>query len=162
MSMRDLQQVYTFANRIEVERRGEVLRLIASTPTVAAIASPTVEPTTAISVVTMVSETSVVTARRPASAASSATTTGAQNEACDHGDHDYRHNYKEHPHPNSPFTGFPDSRFDLREAPPYYNDRCKRRVCRSTNVCTRGSYTLGDTQRDNSQRCDEWTRRRSL
>ena len=160
--MRDVQQVYTFANRIEVERRGEVLRLIASSPTVAAtpaIASPTVEPTTAISVVTMVSETSVVTACRPASAA---TTTGAQYEACDHGDHDYRHNYKEYPHPDSPFTGFPDSRFNLREAPHYYNDRCKRRVCRSTNVCTRGSYTLGDTQRDNSQRCDEWTRRRSL
>jgi hypothetical protein len=126
MSMRDLQQIYTFANRLEVERRGEVLRLIASSPTTTvaatsstvaatiAIASPTVEPTTAISVVTMVSvsETSVVTARRPASAASSATTTGAQNEACDHGDHDYRHNYEVHSHPNSPFTGFP--RFRLR------------------------------------------------
>jgi hypothetical protein len=93
MSMRDLQQIYTFANRLEVERRGEVLRLIASSPTTVAattaIASPTVEPTTAISVVTMVSvsETSVVTTRRPASA-SSATTTAAQNEACDHGDHD--------------------------------------------------------------------------
>jgi hypothetical protein len=117
--MRDLQQIYTFANRLEVERRGEVLRLIASSPTTVAattaIASPTVEPTTAISVVTMVSvsETSVVAARRPASASSSATTTGTQNEACDHGDHDYRHNYKEHSHPNSPFTGFPRFRLQL-------------------------------------------------
>jgi len=115
--MRDLQEVYTFANRFKVERRGEVLRLITSSTVAAttAIASPTVEPTTAISVVTMVSvsETSVVAARRPASAASSATTTGAQNEACYHGDHDYRHDYKEHSHPNSPFTGFPRFRPQL-------------------------------------------------
>jgi hypothetical protein len=124
--MRDLQQVYTFANRFKLERRGELLRLITSSPTtvaatsstvaaITAIASPTVEPTTAISVVTMVSvsETSVVAARRPASAASSATTTGAQNEACYHGDHHYRHDYKEHSHPNSPFTGFPRFRLQL-------------------------------------------------
>jgi hypothetical protein len=122
--MRDLQQVYTFANRFKVERRGELLRLITSSPpttvaatsstvaAITAIASPTVEPTAAISVVTMVSvsETSVVAARRPASAA---TTTGAQNEACYHGDHDYRHDYKEHSHPNSPFTGFPRFRLQL-------------------------------------------------
>src|SRR5215208_1067349 len=102
-----------------------------------------------------VSETSVVAARRPASAASSATTTGAQNEACDHGDHAYRHDYKEHSHPNSPFTGSPDSGFNHREARRHYNDRCKWRVFRSTNACTCGSYTVRDTQRDYSQRCDE-------
>src|SRR5215211_5868677 len=94
-----------------------VPRLIASSPTTVAatttaIASTTVEPATAISVVTMVSETSVVAARRPASAASTATT-GAENEAYDHGDHDYRHNYEEHSHPNSPFTGFPRFRLQL-------------------------------------------------
>jgi hypothetical protein len=118
--MRHLQEVYTSANRFSAGRWGVGLRLIASSPTTVAattaIASPTVEPTTAISVVTMVSvsETSVVTARRPASAAtSSATTTGAQNEACDHGDHDYRHNYEVHSHPNSPFTGFPRFRLQL-------------------------------------------------
>jgi hypothetical protein len=61
--------------------------------------------------VTVVSETSVVAARRSASAASTATP-GAENEAYDHGDHDYRHDYEEHPHPNSPFTGFP--RFRLQ------------------------------------------------
>jgi hypothetical protein len=101
MSMRDLQQIYTFANRLEVERRGEVLRLIASPTTVAAtsstvaataIASPTVEPATVISIVTMVSETPVVAACRPTSAASTATT-GAENQAYDHGGHDYRHNH---------------------------------------------------------------------
>src|SRR5687768_8727079 len=123
--MRHLQEVYTSANRFSAGRWGVGLRLIASSPTTvaatsstvatSAIASPTVEPTTAISVVTMVSvsEISVVTARRPASAASSATTTGAQNEACDHGDHDYRHNYEVHSHPNSPFTGFPRFRLQL-------------------------------------------------
>ena len=124
--MRHLQEVYTSANRFSAGRFGVGLRLIASSPTTVAatssavaattaIASPTAEPTTAISVVTMVSvsETSVVTARRPASAASSATTTGAQNEACDHGDHDYRHNHEKHSHPNSPFTGFPRFRLQL-------------------------------------------------
>ena len=59
------------------------MRLIASTVT----ATIAVEPTTAISVVTMVSEASVVAARRPTAAASTATT-GAENEAYDHGDHD--------------------------------------------------------------------------
>jgi hypothetical protein len=85
--------------------------LIASST--AAIPSTTVEPATAISVVTMisVSETSVVAARRPTSAASTATT-GAENKAYEHGDHDYRHNYEEHPHPNSPFTVSPDSGSD--------------------------------------------------
>src|SRR5215213_1252262 len=37
----------------------------------------------------------------------------------------------------------PDSGSNYREARHYYNDRCKRRVFRSTNACTRGSYTLG-------------------
>ena len=114
--MRDLQQIYTFANRLEVERRGEVLRLIASSTTVAtstAIAT-TVEPITAISVVTMVSviEAPIVAARCPASAGSTAIT-GAENEAYDEGDHDYCHNYEEHSHPNSPFTGFPRFRLQL-------------------------------------------------
>ena len=83
------------------------MRLIASSAT-------TVEPATAISVVTMVSvsEAPVVTARRPAFAASTATT-GAENEAYDHGDHDYCHDYEEHSHPNSPFTGFPRFRLQL-------------------------------------------------
>jgi hypothetical protein len=116
--MGDLQEVYTVANRFKVERRGVVLRLIASTTTTVAattaIASPTVEPATAISVVTVVSvsEAPVVAARRPASAASTATT-GAENEAYDHGDHDYRHDYEEHSHPNSPFRGFPRFRLQL-------------------------------------------------
>jgi hypothetical protein len=92
-----------------------VLRLIASSPTTVAattaIASPTVERATAISVVTVVSvsETPVVAACRPTSAASSSTP-GAENEAYDHGDHDYRHNHEKHSHPNSPFTGFPRCR----------------------------------------------------
>jgi hypothetical protein len=92
-----------------------VLRLIASSPTTVAatttIASPTIERATAISVVTMisVSETPVVAACRPTSTASSATP-GAENEAYDHGDHDYRHNHEKHSHPNSPFTGFPRCR----------------------------------------------------
>jgi hypothetical protein len=116
--MRDLQEVYTSANRFREERLGVVLRLIASSPTTvtattAAIPSTTVEPATAISVVTLVSvsETPVVAARRPASAASTATT-GAENEACDHGDHDYRHDYKEHSHPNPSFAYSPDSDFN--------------------------------------------------
>jgi hypothetical protein len=73
-----------------------VLRLIASAATTvaaaiaAAIASTTVEPATAISVLTMISEAPVVTARRTAFAASTATT-GAENDAYDYGDHDYRH-----------------------------------------------------------------------
>jgi hypothetical protein len=87
-----------------------VPRLIASSPT--AIAATTVEPATAISVVTMVSEASVVAARRPTAAACTATT-GAENEAYDHGDHDYRHKCEEHSHPNSPFTGFPRFRLQL-------------------------------------------------
>jgi hypothetical protein len=62
--------------------------------------------------VVSVSETSIVAARRSTSAASTATT-GAENEAYDHGDHDYRHDYKEHFHPNSPFTGFPRFRLQL-------------------------------------------------
>src|SRR5215212_5437298 len=45
----------------------------------------------------------------------------------------------------------PDSGFNYREARHYYNDRCKWRVFRSTNACTCGSYTLGDTQRYYSQ-----------
>ena len=92
-----------------------VLRLIASSTVAAtaAVASPAVEPATAISVVTLVSvsETPVVAARRPASATSTATT-GAENEACDHGDHDYRHDYKEHSHPNPSFAYSPDSDFN--------------------------------------------------
>ena len=35
-------------------------------------------------------------------------------------------------------------------------------VYRSTDARTCRSYTLGDTQRDYLQRCDEWTLRRSL
>jgi hypothetical protein len=114
--MRGVQEVYTSANRFREERSGVVVRLIASPTTVtatAAIPSTTVEPATAISVVTLVSvsETPVVAARRPASAASTATT-GAENEACDHGDHDYRHDYKEHSHPNPSFAYSPDSDFN--------------------------------------------------
>ena len=88
-----------------------VVRLIASSST--AIPSTTIEPATAISVVTMVpvSETPVVAARRPASATSTATT-GAENEACDHGDHDYRHDYKEHSQPYPSFAYSPDSDFN--------------------------------------------------
>jgi hypothetical protein len=115
--MRHLKEVYTFANRLKVERREGVLRLIASSTTVAAttaIATPTVEPATAISVVTVisVSEAPVVAARRPTSTASTATT-GAENDAYDHGDRDCRHDYEEHSHPNSPFTGFPRFRLQL-------------------------------------------------
>jgi hypothetical protein len=115
--MRDLKEVYTFANRLKVERREGVLRLIASSTTVAAttaIATPTVEPATAISVVTVisVSEAPVVAARRPTSTTSTATT-GAENDAYDHGDRDCRHDYEEHSHPNSPFTGFPRFRLQL-------------------------------------------------
>jgi hypothetical protein len=115
--MRDLKEVYTFANRLKVERREGVLRLIASSTTVAAttaIATPTVEPATAISVVTVVSvsEAPVVAARRPTSTASTATT-GAENDAYDHGNRDCRHDYEEHSHPNSPFTGFPRFRLQL-------------------------------------------------
>jgi hypothetical protein len=115
--MRDLKEVYTFANRLKVERREGVLRLIASSTTVAAttaIATPTVEPATAISVVTVisVSEAPVVAARRPTSTASTATT-GAENDAYDHGERDCRHDYEEHSHPNSPFTGFPRFRLQL-------------------------------------------------
>ena len=115
--MRGVQEVYTSANRFREERSGVVVRLIASSPTVtattAAIPSTTVEPATAISVVTLVSvsETPVVAARRPASATSTATT-GAENEACDHGDHDYRHDYKEHSHPNPSFAYSPNSDFN--------------------------------------------------
>jgi hypothetical protein len=119
--MRDLKEVYTFANRLKVERREGVLRLIASSTTVAAtavattaVASTTVEPATAISVVTVVSvsEAPVVAARRPTSTASTATT-GAENDAYDHGNRDCRHDYEEHSHPNSPFTGFPRFRLQL-------------------------------------------------
>ena len=115
--MLDSRWVNISVNRFSAKRSGVVLRLIASSPTTvatAAIASTTVEPATAISVVTMVSvsEAPVVTARRPAFAASTATT-GAENEAYDHGDHDYRHDYEEHSHPNSPFTGFPRFRLQL-------------------------------------------------
>ncbi len=92
-----------------------VVRLVVSSrttvsATTAAIPSTTVEPATTISVVTLVSvsETPVVAARRPASAASTATT-GAENEACDH---DYRHDYKEHSHPNPSFAYSPDSDFN--------------------------------------------------
>jgi len=113
--MRGVQEVYTSANRFREERSGVVVRLIASTPTTvtATIPSTTVERATAISVVTLVSvsETPVVAARRPASAASTATT-GAENEACDHGDHDYRHDYKEHSHPNPSFAYSPNSDFN--------------------------------------------------
>ena len=88
------------------------MRLIASTATtVAATTAITVEPTTAISVMTMgpVFEAPIVAARCPASTA----TTGAENEAYDEGDHEYCHNYEEHSHPNSPFTGFPRFRLQL-------------------------------------------------
>ena len=91
------------------------MRLIASTATtVAATTAIAVEPTTAISVVTVVSvfEAPIVAARCPASAGSTATTR-AENEAYDEGDHDYCHNYEEHSHPNSPFTGFPRFRLQL-------------------------------------------------
>ena len=89
------------------------MRLIASTVTTVT-ATIAVEPTTAISVVTMVSvfEAPIVAARCPASAGSTATT-GAENEAYDEGDHEYCHNYEEHSHPNSPFTGFPRFRLQL-------------------------------------------------
>jgi hypothetical protein len=114
--MLDSRWVNISANRYSAKRSGVVPRLIASSPTTVAtttaIASPTVEPATVISVVTTVSETSVVAARRPTSPASTATT-GAENEAYDHGDHDYRHNYEEHPHPTSPFTGIPRFRLQL-------------------------------------------------
>ena len=90
------------------------MRLIASTATVAATTAIAVEPTTAISVMTMgpVFEAPIVAARCPASAGSTATT-GAENEAYDEGDHEYCHNYEEHSHPNSPFTGFPRFRLQL-------------------------------------------------
>jgi hypothetical protein len=114
--MRDLKEVYTFANRLKVERREGVMRLIASSTTVAAtaVATTAVEPATAISVVTVVSvsEAPVVAARRPTSTASTATT-GAENDAYDHGNRDCRHDYEEHSHPNSPFTGFPRFRLQL-------------------------------------------------
>src|SRR5919112_4713048 len=115
--MADSRWVNISSNRFSAKRSGVVQRLIASSPTTVAataIASPTVERATAISVVTMVSvsETPVVAACRPTSAASSATR-GAENEAYDHGDHDYRHNHEKHSHPNSPFTGFPGFRLQL-------------------------------------------------
>jgi len=75
-----------------------VLQLIAS-----AISS-TVTATTVVTVIS-VSEPPVVAACRPTSTASTATP-GSENEAYDHGDHDQRHNYEKHSHPNSPFTGF--------------------------------------------------------
>ena len=114
--MRGSQQVNTSANRFGAERLVLVPRLIASTAaTVSAttVATTAVEPATAISVVTVVSvsETPVVAAGRPGSATTPATTE-AENEACDHSEHDYGHNNKEHSHPNSPFTGFP--RFRLQ------------------------------------------------
>ncbi len=113
--MRGSQQVNTSANRFGAERLVLVPRLIASTAAVSAptVATTAVEPATAISVVTVVSvsESPVVAAGRPGSATTPATTE-AENEACDHGEHDYGHNNKEHSHPNSPFTGFP--RFRLQ------------------------------------------------
>jgi hypothetical protein len=116
--MLDSRWVNVSANRYSAKRSRVVPRLIASSPTTVAattaIASPTVEPATVISVVTTVSvsETPVVAARRPTSPASTATT-GAENVAHDHGDHDYRHDYEEHSHPNSPFTGFPQIQASL-------------------------------------------------
>jgi hypothetical protein len=94
-----------------------VLLLIASSPTttVAAtsIASPAVEPATAISVVSMVPEWSVVSARDPTPAVFLCTTTGPKDDVCDNHDYYYRHNYEEHFHPNSPFTAFPIKGFSL-------------------------------------------------
>src|SRR5215204_1833100 len=89
-----------------------VPRLIASSTSATVSASTTVEPATAISAVTLVAaifETPVVAARGPTSVASTATP-GAKEYAYDHHDHDYDQNCQERPHPNSPFTGFPDSR----------------------------------------------------
>jgi hypothetical protein len=64
-------------------------------------------------IMSAVSETTVVAARCAASAASPATATGTKNEACDHYDNDYRHNYEKHFHPISPFTNSPDTDVDL-------------------------------------------------
>jgi hypothetical protein len=88
-----------------------VSRLIASS----AIASPTVEPVTAISVVTMVSvsERSVVAACSPTSTAPTTETAGAKDEDCDHYHHDYDQNRHERSHPNSPFAAFPGFRLQL-------------------------------------------------
>src|SRR5687768_5948161 len=36
-------------------------------------------------------------------------TPGAKDDACDHQNNDYDRNRKEHSHPNSPFSGFPES-----------------------------------------------------
>ncbi len=55
-----------------------------------------------------VSERSVVAARGPTPVASPAAT-GDKDDAYDHHDHDYRDNYQEQSHPNSPFTGYPTS-----------------------------------------------------
>jgi hypothetical protein len=115
--MRDSRWVSFCAVDFSAGRFGVVRRLIASSTTAtvspataAAIASSAVEPATAVSVVTMVSvsERSVVAARGPTSVASSAAT-GDKDDAYDHHDHDYRDNYQEHSHPNSPFTGYPTS-----------------------------------------------------
>ena len=90
-----------------------VLWLIASSTTATvSTTSPTtaVEPAPAVSAVIMVatvSEIAVVAARRPTSIASTATTTGAKEDACYQYDHDYYHNNKEYSHPNSPFRDFP-------------------------------------------------------
>src|SRR5215210_537606 len=159
-----------------------VLRLIApSTTTVAAttaIASPAVEPATAIPVVTVVatvSETPVVAARGPTSAASTATTTGAKEDACDHYDHDHDQNCQERYHPNSPFTGFPAFRHQstlersvvttlagCSRTAPTPSSRGYASVWVRTHAGTCGSYTVQVARRDYLQRCEEWTRRRSL
>jgi len=36
-------------------------------------------------------------------------TTGDNDDSCDHQNNDYDRNRKEHAHPNSPFSGFPET-----------------------------------------------------
>ena len=143
-------------------------RLVAAPTTTAVsssttIASPAAEPApAAVAVVITVSKSPVITARRPAPAVSPATAAEAKNETYDHADHDYRHYCKEHFHPNPPFTNFRNKSLFSRQEPRHYNLRCKKAGGGTRMRAGEDRILSRIIQRNYSQRCDEWTQRRSL
>ena len=111
----------------------------------------------------------VTAARGAASCGSSAATSAArvEEDAYDHDDHDYGCDCQERPHDDPPRAGSPDVIFSLPVSASALQQRMRgdesdrRDVDPNTNVRAPGPYTRRDTQRVYTQRCDEWSERRS-
>ena len=111
----------------------------------------------------------VTAARGAASCGSSAATSaaGVEEDAYDHDALAYGCDCQERPHDDPPRAGSPDVIFSLPVSASALQQRMRgdesdrRDVDPNTNVRALGPYTRRDTQRVYTQRCDEWSERRS-